>query len=268
MKENREHREKQALIEMRNQEREKATKKKGGFKIFSRSSKNMEEEVKRELEAKVKSKKIDVKALEESRKNKAKRSLDDKPQMDFRHLLRQTNQSQTKKSPKSRNKRRSKDETDDKNLKHDPKAKVKKNTTKPYASSQAELTGSWDYIPSPPTSTIELTITEDDDNYTNNWISKAATFPKERIPPPLSSMELDEQYIQQDQRLPYSEYMYDSEDESEDLESEEEGDGDILSSSAVIDLHEQDSYTAEMEWNEGRGNWNAPNQDFDFETQF
>ena len=72
-----------------------------------------------------------------------------------------------------------------------------------------------------------------------------------------------DQYIQHDQRLPYSEYMYDSEDESEDLESEEEGDGDILSSSAVIDLHEP-----EMEWNEGRGNWTAPNQDFDFETQF
>ena len=228
MKENRETRERLATLERRKQEKEQAAaaaggkRKKGSFKFFSRSSKNMEEEMKREFEAKSRGRKIDVKALEDSRKDKSRQ---DREQKDFRHLLRRTGQPQPQPqepgrarreggsvvkrrsdeqiSPReqkdSRNVLRKTDQFreqrsgkrqsggdskrqsegdlkrqsggdgkrrsggDGKDEKRDEQPVIK--TQQPSRSSRkgkkverqgSELTGSWDFIPSPPTSTVDL----------------------------------------------------------------------------------------------------------------
>ena len=168
-------------MERKKEEKEKAAKRRGSFgKFFSRSSKSFEEQdTKKELEAKVKAvRRIDVKALEESRKEKAKQSLD-KEQKDFRHVLRPTSQSKAKKTAPQQ--RQSPVEMPQAMGKADghrgggdsssgggggggirpadvavTRASEKKRSKK-FVSGSPELTGSWDYIPSEPTSTVDLT---------------------------------------------------------------------------------------------------------------
>ena len=88
MQENKAQREKQVLMERRLQERNEAAKKRGSsLSMFRRTdSKQKDVDLRRELEARSKSKSIDVAAIEKQRD-----SLDTKSeQHDFRHLLRQT----------------------------------------------------------------------------------------------------------------------------------------------------------------------------------
>ena len=167
-------------------------KKKGGFKLFSRSSKNMEEDIKKELQAKS-SKKIDINSLEASRKTKV---ADSTQQQDFRHLLKkkQNPSSPTRKTfgkvgasedeEKGKSEKRSRSRQPSTEIRVTPvrqdsrksktgeekekeKKKVDSSSTKflkveakpkggRILSSAAELTGSWDYIPSAATSAVQL----------------------------------------------------------------------------------------------------------------
>ena len=87
VQENKEEREKQALSERRLQEMPK--KKGSSFKLFGKS-KDQEVDLRKELEARSRSKVIDVASLERRRDTRTASSPE---QHDFRHLLRQTDHS-------------------------------------------------------------------------------------------------------------------------------------------------------------------------------
>ncbi len=252
MRENQEAREKQALLERREQ-LQAATKRRGsGFKLFSRSSKNMEEEIKREFEAKSKPRKIDVKALEESRKEKAKQSSESQ-QKDFRHLLKRADQPRSKKGAgtKSGEKRRSKGDSDEQphKSKHLHSNLEKKLRAHP-ASTQgaAELTGSWDYIPSPPSSTVDLLANQQDQQ---------------------EEEEEEEEGRAQERRRGIQTDFYHQEDE---MGSGYEQEADWLVASApVLDLQGTAGYLEPaMDWdaNTRTSGGQKRSQDFDYETQF
>jgi len=189
-------------MEMKAKEKDQVIKKKGGFKLFSRSSKSIEEDdMKTELQAKS-SRKIDVNVLEASRQAKVE---DRTQQQDFRHLLKKRNPSSptrkvfsksgtseeekekaTDKERRSRSKQPAteinvtpvrqdsrKSKTGVEKGKEKEKKKVESSSTKHLkvetkpkggrmSSSAAELTGSWDYIPSAATSTVQLNLTEEE----------------------------------------------------------------------------------------------------------
>ena len=278
-------------MERRDQEKQKATKKRGGFKFFSRSSRNLEEEIKKELEEKSRTRKIDVKALEESHKAKSNNNIE-KQQNDFRYLLRRTDQPQASKDlkggeveqqrgkddpakngPKSGGEQqRTKDELSKSNPRERRKSKEKlgskwflkaegskKNS---HASSQAtELTGSWDYIPSPPSSTVDLVADQqDNDDHRHEGGSEPLLFSQERSNPP---RELEEEQSWQEYQLSNTEYY--------GTEKEEEGSDDsMMASSPILNLHHS---PVAVEWDEKErigGGSVIPNEDFlvAFETKF
>lgn len=301
MKENRETRERLALLEMKNQEMEQAKRKKGSFKFFSRSSKNMEEEIKKELEVKSRARKIDVKALEDSRKERAIEGVE-RGQKDFRHLLRKTDQPQERKSAKGGSDGKRKDKTDSEQnareqrdfrnvLRRTDQPKEKKNTksnprssgdgvkrtgeteeqiTRPRSrvkrgksnekTQGSELTGSWDFIPSPPSSTVDLIgYGQEDDT--------------PLIPSPShEQVPVEQYYIQTQQQEPAQVYGEDS--DIDGPYSDEE----LEASSPIFDLSSANTYSISTgvpgpgsAW-EGetiaQTSWNQPQQDFDYETQF
>lgn len=225
-------------MERRNQERELATKKRGSsFKLFSRSSKNMEEEIKKEFEAKSKPRKIDIKALEESRKEKVKQSSENQ-QKDFRHLLKRADQPRSKKGAgtKSGEKRQNKGDSDEHphRSKHLPRNLVRGQLA-PTQAAAAELTGSWDYIPSPPSSTVDL----------------------------LAHQQEERRGGGQERRRVKADYHQDDETTGEEHD-------DMMASAPMLDLQGMANINTEMDWDENirTGGRHKINQDFDFETQF
>lgn len=265
-------REKQALMERRNQEREQATKKRGTFKFFSRSSKSFEEEdTKKELEAKTKAKKIDLKALEESRRQKARQSTD-KQQKDFRHVLRQTDPSKAKKTPRSVERdSKGKDETEvKKNLLKPPLRIEDKKKGRGVSSEATELTGSWDYIPSEPSSTVDLLANTLEDHIQSYQVHTSPE--RERVPASHQPME----YYEDSSTTTPREYSppHDSMEQAEHYtiqqqpgsEHSRESSRDMGSSSPVLNLSAAAKISAdgEMDWNRKE---RMPNHDFDYETQ-
>lgn len=237
---------------MKAKEKEQITKKKGGFRLFSRSSKNVEDEMKKELEAKSKSKKIDIKALEESQQAKVMVRTS-KPQLDFRHLLRKTEHS--KPIRLSGEKRRSgnkplmpEDSSTPKLLKIESRK-----ISRSIPSEITELTGSWDYIPSAPTSTVELTANEDnEEEESRNTNVASIQVHKAEVEPSYDHQRHHVQYREWDSRqLPYDNAVDDEDD-----------DDDMMSSPPVLNL--------DVSGGGGPNStgWNKINQDFDFETQF
>lgn len=200
VKENREMREKQATLERKKQERDQSSKKRGSFKFFSRSSKSFEEDVKKEFEAKIKTKKIDIKALEESRKEKVRQSSE-KQQKDFRHVLRHTDHSKAKKSaPKSAEKKSptAKNETDTghSSIGQQLRVEEKKKGRGISSSGATELTGSWDYIPSEPSSTVDLVANLQEGAEGGSHQQKNTAPPRDHVPSH-RLMEAVEQYAHQ-----------------------------------------------------------------------
>lgn len=306
MKENQETREKMATLERKKQEMEQSKRKKGSFKFFSRSSKNMEEEIRKEFEAKSRAKKIDVQALEESRKVRTRENTE-REQKDFRHLLRRTDQPRQTDQPQERRTRNSgsnkkrRSETDDQQpptdfrrvqhrADHQPKEKrsskrqsgekkiaatVAEQQVTRHLSSRlkrggskkrqgSELTGSWDFIPSPPTSTVNLEQ-EDDTPLT----------PPPDPPHPSRShqrMPVEHHYIQTQRQQPLRvEQDYGDEQDSDGGRHPSPGHNSDLGflPPPVFDLSSTDmvSGVPEAEWDV----WNQPHvqqQEFDYETQF
>ena len=181
VKENREMREKQATLERKKEEREQATKKRGSFKFFSRSSKSFEEDTKKELEAKVRAKKIDIKALEESRKEKSRQSSE-KQQKDFRHVLRHTDHSKVaKKSPERKTTKGMNEVDTGHSTRQPPRPDGENKKGRHIFSSEAtELTGSWDYIPSEPSSTVDLLANAQEQETEREQINSRGRVPSRR----------------------------------------------------------------------------------------
>lgn len=265
MKENCEAREKQALLEMRNREREQAARKKGSFKFFSRSSnKNLEEDIRKEFEAKSRPRKIDVRALEESRKERAKQHSDDQ-QRDFRHLLRKTDGDQPSRGKKTVLKSEGRSVETDRHrvLKHLPRAEDKKKTK--IITSQAELTGSWDYIPSEVDLTAGQPKPESHDLHREESQQPRAVARKDLHAE--HSTEFGEPHTGHEKE---SYYEYYQDEEGGEYYHYKEASDDMRSSSPLIDLLDPTgpSTEAESEWDRSVGGQNRLNQEYDFETQF
>jgi hypothetical protein len=328
-------REKQATLERRKQEREQASKKRGSFKFFSRSSKSFEEDAKKELEARVKAKKIDIKALEETRREKSKHSPE-KQQKDFRHVLRPVNHPKAKKTPENKSPSKSRNEADiGHSTRQQPRVEGKIRSRNIQPSEATELTGSWDYIPSEPSSTVDLLANPQEDGGSVQVRNKSALknaveqYAQQRDHPssdqpngqqeplftehserhrrqenqgrsmlsseqegsPFSavneghsrqqrqgqpfkahgSREYSRQQVQPPQNHSVEQESPPSQEQGARAVHHRDDSDDLATSSPIFDLSSTFRITTEgppQEWNGGRQNWNMPNQDVDYETQF
>ncbi len=277
------------MIEQKAKEKDQVMKKKGGFRLFSRSSKNMEDEMKKELQAKS-SKKIDIESLEDSRKAKIKDSS--RQQQDFRHLLKKTNASipnalesrsgnEKDKEPENKKEKRKvrsrqsstegervpvkqeskkyrpgREKDKGRNIEKVKTGEVKSKSGLKLSSSAAELTGSWDYIPSAPTSTVQLGPTEEDietghgygeeeiGDYSTDDIQQGAWNDVEQILSEVQSGFDDHDYYHE-----------------EDYNDDDDNLGDLLASSPP-------SLNLPLPKSENQAPMATNNQDFDFETHF
>lgn len=218
----------------------------------------MEEEIKRELETKSKSKKIDIKALEESRRTKAMESTT-RQQQDFRHLLiatptrqdsRKSRSSEEKEKRMSRS-RQSSTESSVKLVKVERKGK-----SGPILSNATELTGSWDYIPSAPTSTVQL-IPEDEDSQSVDDVFTPGN--REEFDDPHHDSHLQEGAWNNPQPL------HEQQDFENGFNDDDDNLDDMSASPPLLNLHVPISSNT----NDGDGFSRKPfHQEFDFETNF
>ena len=211
-----------------------------------------------------KSKNIDIEGLENSWKTKAMGSTS-KLQQDFRHLLKKMEPTRKETSRLSGEKGRSRNKSftsEDNNTPKLPKVESRK-TNRPIPLEVSELTGSWDYIPSSPTSTVELTMNEEDegDKSQNTYVTNAITH-KEEVKPlyNLHQGNHTKYGVWDNHPQPYN----DSADEVEAYDDECDEDSNVMSSSPVLTL-------SGMNWKKsgnGEAGWKIINHGFDFETQF
>lgn len=224
------------------------SKKKGGFKFFSRSSKNTEEELRRELEEKTKGRRIDMKALEESRREKARQGHE-KEQKDFRHLLQRTDQAKPKKSSVKTGA-----ETDQQHSSgQNSRLQERKKRGRSMSPQGTELTGSWDFIPSAPSSTVDLTPSAR---------KGGKHSPQHQSPVKQHSTEHHEPHSQMCHQPAEPELHYGEEGGGEE---EEEDCDEMGASSPAFDLSYATGASEELP---RETNWGQPNQDYDYETQF
>ena len=218
----------------------------------------MEEEIKKEFEAKSKPKKIDIKALEESRKEKVRQSAEGQ-QKDFRHLLKRADQPRSKKGAgtKSGEKRRSKSDSDGQSQrsKHLSRSPEKK----PHTLSQgaAELTGSWDYIPSPPTSTVDLLASHQQDE--ERWGGGGGGRTEGEGGGGGGGGERIE--VRADYHL---------ENEADGAYQQHDSSDDIVASAPTLNPQEAANFNPKMDWDSNirTSGTRRVHQDFDYETQF
>ena len=194
---------------------------------------------KKELESKSKPRKIEIKAMEESRKEKFRRSSEAQ-QKDFRHLLKRAgDQPRGKRGSRTKGgeQRRSREDGDKQPHKpshHQLRSPERKKGQATSVQGAAELTGSWDYIPSPPSSTVDLLASAEEEG---------------------------------GQRREVRAYGY-SEDER-DGEYQNSIDVDTVASSPLFDLPKAtNSVSGSDTRTTTTSSEHKTNQDFDFETQF
>lgn len=210
----------------------------------------MEEEIKKEFEAKSKPRKIDIKSLEETQREKAKKRSESQ-QMDFRHLLKQADHKKGA-GAKSGEKRRSKSDSDQphksRQLSRTPEKKSKGHGL--LSPGAAELTGSWDYIPSPPSSTVDLLAHKQHPD--EGWGEGSEEGVASTRGGSRGKINVTADYHQEND-IPH------------------QHNDDVMGSSApVTNLQDAGSFDPEMDWDSNirTSGGHKKHQEFDFETQF